>query len=157
MENVEIEKKWLVDINNIPFNINDYPFLVIEQAYLNTRPVIRIRRSNDDYYLTYKGSGMMKRTEYNLPLNKESYEHMLPKADGKILSKKRYMIPYGKYTIELDEFFKDFKGLFLAEVEFSTEKEAEGFIAPEWFSKEVTLDKKYHNSNMAKGLSNLSL
>lgn len=148
MENMEIEKKWLVNVENIPLNLSDYPYLMIEQAYLNTHPVVRIRRSNDEYYLTYKGSGMMKRTEYNLPLNKESYEHMLPKADGKILSKKRYLIPYDKYTIELDEFLKDYEGLYLAEVEFDTEEEANSFTPPSWFLEDVTNDKKYHNSNM---------
>ena len=35
----------------------------------------------------------MAREEYNLPLNKESYEHLLTKADGNIISKKRYVIP----------------------------------------------------------------
>lgn len=148
MENMEIEKKWLVNVENIPLNLSDYPYLMIEQAYLNTHPVVRIRRSNDEYYLTYKGLGMMKRTEYNLPLNKESYEHMLPKADGKILSKKRYLIPYDKYTIELDEFLKDYEGLYLAEVEFDTEEEANSFTPPSWFLEDVTNDKKYHNSNM---------
>lgn len=151
MENIEIEKKWLVNIDTAPINLSDYPYLMIEQAYLNTHPVVRIRRSNDEYYLTYKGSGMMKRAEYNLPLNKESYEHMLPKADGKVLSKNRYLIPFGKYTIELDEFLKDYKGLYLAEVEFDNETEADSFIPPVWFGKEVTNEKKYHNSNMIFG------
>lgn len=151
MENVEIEKKWLVNIDTAPINLSDYSYLTIEQAYLNTHPVVRIRRSNDEYYLTYKGSGMMKRTEYNLPLNKGSYEHMLPKADGKVLSKNRYLIPFGKYTIELDEFLKDYKGLYLAEVEFDSEAEANSFTPPDWFGKEVTNEKKYHNSNMIFG------
>lgn len=151
MEHIEIEKKWLVNIDTAPINLSDYPYLMIEQAYLNTHPVVRIRRSNDEYYLTYKGSGMMKRAEYNLPLNKESYEHMLPKADGKVLSKNRYLIPFGKYTIELDEFLKDYKGLYLAEVEFDSETEADSFIPPVWFGKEVTNEKKYHNSNMIFG------
>lgn len=149
MENVEIERKFLVDMENLPFKLGDYPFQIIEQAYLNTNPVVRIRRSNDDYYLTYKGSGMMKRTEYNLPLNKESYDHLLPKRDGRIISKKRYLINYNSYTIELDVFFGDYEGLYLAEVEFENEEDASGFMPPPWLMEEVTMDKKYHNSNMA--------
>ena len=35
----------------------------------------------------------MTREEYNLPLTKESYEHMRPKADGILISKTRYLIP----------------------------------------------------------------
>ena len=38
----------------------------IEQAYLTTDPVIRVRRSDDEYYMTYKGKGLLKREEYNL-------------------------------------------------------------------------------------------
>ena len=29
----------------------------IEQGYLSTEPVVRIRRSDDEYYLTYKSKG----------------------------------------------------------------------------------------------------
>ena len=44
----------------------------------------------------------MTREEYNLPLTKESYEHMRPKADGILISKTRYLIPEKDgLTIEL--------------------------------------------------------
>ena len=65
---MEIERKYLV--NEIPFDLEQLEKKKIAQGYLNTSPVVRIRRSNDDYYLTYKGSGMMVREEYNLPINK---------------------------------------------------------------------------------------
>lgn len=88
---MEIERKFT--IKKLPENISGYAFHVIEQAYLNTDPVIRIRREDDRYYMTYKGKGFMAREEYNLPLNAESYAHLLPKADGNVISKKRYLIP----------------------------------------------------------------
>ena len=88
---MEIERKYLIE--NIPLNLEDYPCLLIEQGYLNTKPVVRVRRQNDDYYLTYKSSGMMAREEYNLPLDKEAYEHLIAKADGIVITKKRYLIP----------------------------------------------------------------
>ena len=91
---MEIERKYLV--SGIPDNIDSYPCRFIEQGYLNTAPVVRVRRDNDNYYLTYKGGGMMAREEYNLPLNKEAYEHLIKKADGNIITKKRYEIPDGK-------------------------------------------------------------
>jgi len=145
---MEIERKFT--IKALPDNLSDYPFHVIEQAYLNTSPVIRIRRQDDTYYLTYKGSGMMAREEYNLPLDQASYEHLLTKADGNIISKKRYLIPLCPYTIELDIFAPPFAPLIMAEVEFPTAKEAEAFLAPDWFDKEVTFDPAYHNSNMSR-------
>lgn len=88
---MEIERKYLIE--NIPLNLKDYPCLLIEQGYLNTKPVVRVRRQNDDYYLTYKSSGMMAREEYNLPLDKEAYDHLITKADGIVITKKRYLIP----------------------------------------------------------------
>lgn len=64
---MEIEKKYL--IKDLPENLEQYAFHKIEQAYLNTDPVVRIRKQDDSYLLTYKGKGLMVREEYNLPLN----------------------------------------------------------------------------------------
>ena len=113
---MEIERKYL--ISHIPFDIAGYPFHQIEQAYLSTAPVVRVRQEDDTYYLTYKSKGLMAREEYNLPLTKESYEHLRSKADGRILTKKRYLIPMEgtEYTIELDIFLGEYEGLKLAEV-----------------------------------------
>lgn len=94
---MEIERKFL--LRKIPENLDSYPYHLIEQAYLCVTPVIRIRRQDDEYYLTYKGSGMMSREEYNLPLTKEAYEHLLPKSDGNVISKKRYLIPLSSEEI----------------------------------------------------------
>ncbi len=141
---MEIERKFL--IKELPTNLESYPCHKIEQGYLCTDPVVRIRRQDDDYILTYKGSGMMSREEYNLPLTAEAYEHLKPKADGIYISKKRYCIPCGKYTIELDVFEGDVSPLILAEVEFPTEEEAGAFIMPDWFKEDVTWCQQYHNS-----------
>ena len=149
---MEIERKFL--IKQIPQGCTSFPCRQIEQAYLNTDPVVRVRRDNDDYYLTYKGKGLLSREEYNLPLNKEAYEHLLSKADGIILTKKRYMIPVpgsDHLTIELYIFEGHYDGLILAEVEFSTEEEAKAFIPPVWFGEDVTFSGEYHNSRLSQG------
>ena len=65
---MEIERKYLLD--QLPENLTSYPCKKIEQGYLSTEPVVRIRRSDDEYYLTYKSKGLMVREEYNLPLTK---------------------------------------------------------------------------------------
>ena len=146
---MEIERKYL--IKDLPFSLNEYSFHKIEQAYLNTDPVIRIRKQDDDYIFTYKGRGLMAREEYNLPLTNESYQHLLAKADGNIITKKRYEIPDGTgKTIELDIFEGVFSGTVVAEVEFETIEEANSYTAPSWFGKDVTNDTAYHNSNMSK-------
>lgn len=146
---MEIERKFLV--KELPGNLKEYECHQIEQGYLCTKtPVIRIRRSDTKYTLTYKGEGLMVREEHNLPLTKEAYEHLREKADGILITKKRYKIPYQKYLIELDIFEGELAPLELAEVEFKTEKEAEEFVPPKWFAEDVTYSGKYHNSYLSK-------
>lgn len=170
MKNQEIERKFLV--NTIPDNLDVYPYHEIEQAYLCVNPVVRIRKSDNNYYLTYKGRGLLEREEYNLPLNQEAYEHLKEKADGRIICKRRYLIPldlpqfsFGNFnneledethslqetaglTIELDIFKAPLSHLILAEVEFASLEQANAFIPPDWLGEDVTLNKHYHNSNM---------
>lgn len=149
---MEIERKFV--LKELP-ELSGYKFHVMEQGYLNTDPVVRVRKEDDTYYLTYKGKGMLAREEYNLSLNKEAYEHLVKKSDGVIIRKKRYLIPYEKYLIELDLFDAPYEGLRIAEVEFPSKEEAEGFRPPEWFGREVTYDSRYHNSTLSKGEVNL--
>lgn len=146
---MEIERKYL--IKEPPQNLEQYPFRQIEQGYLNIEPVVRIRRSDDSYTLTYKGKGLMVREEHNLPLNKAAYLHLRSKIDGILIEKRRYLIPYGeKYTIELDIFLGALSPLMLAEVEFETEAEAEAFLPPDWFAEDVTFSTDYHNSFLSQ-------
>ncbi|MGN0334506.1 MAG: CYTH domain-containing protein [Lachnospiraceae bacterium] len=144
---MEIERKFL--IRELP-ELGNYRFHVIEQAYLCTGPVVRIRKEDDSYYMTYKGGGMMSREEYNLPLNEEAYYHLREKADGNIIGKTRYLIPLESgLTAELDVFDEPFAPLVLAEVEFETEEQAHSFVPPAWFGEDVTFDGRYHNSYMS--------
>ncbi len=146
---MEIERKFL--IKKLPDNLTSYKARKIEQAYLCTDPVVRVRRDNDDYYLTYKSKGIIVREEYNLPLTKEAYGHLLAKTDGNIITKTRYEIPEkDNLTIELDVFEGKFDGLLLAEVEFASEEEALGYIPPEWFGEDVSNSTKYHNSTLSR-------
>ena len=146
---MEIERKYLID--TLPDHLEQYECRQIEQGYLNTDPVVRIRKSNDKYTLTYKGAGLMCREEYNLPLNSESFAHLKKKIDGILIEKKRYLIPLTeKLTIELDVFEGKLAPLVLAEVEFETKEDAERFVPPEWFGEDVTFSSKYHNSTLSK-------
>ncbi|MCH5275661.1 MAG: CYTH domain-containing protein [Lachnospiraceae bacterium] len=159
---MEIERKFT--IKQLPENLELYPSHRIEQAYLNTDPVVRVRRQDDEYYMTYKGSGMMAREEYNLPLNEEAYLHLRSKADGNIISKTRYKIPLEHpqfaeggpkppkdytLTIELDIFDAPFAPLVMAEVEFGSKIAAETFLPPDWFLEDVTYNAAYHNSYLS--------
>lgn len=147
---MEIERKFL--IRELPNELAQYQCLHIEQAYLCTSPVVRIRRQDEEYYLTYKGSGLLAREEYNLPLTKEGYEHLLPKADGNVISKNRYLIPIEgtALKVELDVFDAPFAPLTIAEVEFADIEAANAFVPLDWFAQDVTNDPQYHNSNLSR-------
>ena len=146
---MEIERKFLPA--KPPEHLERFQKHQIEQGYLCTNPVVRIRRSDDEYYLTYKSKGMLAHEEYNLPLTAEAYEHLKPKADGRIIEKTRYLIPLDdKLTVELDVFAGDLAPLILAEVEFSSEEEANAFVPPAWLGEDVTFDRRYHNSTMSQ-------
>ena len=148
---MEIERKFLV--KDLPEHLEQYEQKRIAQGYLCTNPVVRIRRSNEEYYLTYKGKGLLAREEYDLPLTAESFEHMLPKIDGILIDKVRYLIPLEDgHTAELDIFQGKLTPIRLVEVEFDSVEEAEQFVAPDWFGEDVTYSPKYYNSNLSKML-----
>ncbi len=154
---MEIERKF--QIARMPEDLEQYKKKEIEQGYLCIDPVIRIRKSNDNYILTYKSRiGMIERPdeialtceEVELALTKESYEHLKEKKDGNIIYKTRYLIPLeGGLTAELDVFHKQLEGLQFVEVEFSNEEEAGKFKLPDWFGKDVSFDKRYKNNYLA--------
>jgi CYTH domain-containing protein len=170
---IEIERKFTLNV--VPDDLESYKCHHIEQAYLCTAPVVRIRKEDDEYYLTYKGSGLLARTEYNLPLDEESYAHLRTKADGNIITKNRYIIPmdsldltsqrepdpdgtdedpglnpYAGLVVELDIFAPPFDDLMIAEVEFPDLETADRFKPPEWFDEDVTMKYEYHNSYLSK-------
>ena len=89
---MEIEKKFL--IRELPEHLEQYPCSRIEQGYLSKDPVIRIRRLDDMYVLTYKNRVDARKRdpvcvnqEIELPLTRESYEHLKSKIDGCIIEK----------------------------------------------------------------------
>lgn len=151
----EIERKFKVkeDIAKLYLEKcrnGEYDCHEIEQAYLTTNPTIRVRKSDDEYYMTYKGKGFIAREEYNLPLTEEAYITLSGKADGNVIKKTRVLIPYDKYTIELDIFAEPFEGLIIGEVEFESVDEAEAFVAPDWFLEDVTDKREYTNSYLSR-------
>ena len=56
---MEIERKFIV--HNLPDNLDSYPHSEIEQGYLCMEPVIRIRRMNKQYFLTFKSKGLIQK------------------------------------------------------------------------------------------------
>ena len=145
---MEIEKKYLT--KKIPFDITSYPKKEISQCYISTKPTIRLRKSDDEYILTVKGSGKIAREEFELNISEEEYLRLKKKSETSDVIKTRYFVPINNiYTAEVDIYHGISEGLITTEVEFNTIEEAENFISPEWFGKDISLDPKYKNTFLA--------
>ena len=151
---MEIERKWLIDKNNIPYNLNDYDHLDIEQAYISFKPTVRIRKiSNlDEYILTIKSSSKdngLSRQEYELNISEQEYNNLLNKKEGIVLTKTRYRVKDDGYLLEIDLFHNDYEGLAYMEIEFETVEKAKSYIAPNWVLRELTGDHNFTNAALA--------
>jgi CYTH domain-containing protein len=145
---MEIERKYLLD--KIPFDLSGHEKLEITQAYISTDPHIRLRRSNSDYFLTFKESGQIARVEVEKPITKEQYEHLWTKVETKAVDKDRYIIPLDSgLKAELDVYKGELDGLLTVEVEFESLDDAMSFTPPDWFGKDVSEDYRYKNTALA--------
>ncbi len=147
-KNFEIERKYLV--KTLPNSLETYVSNKIKQSYISTKPTIRVREQNNEYILTVKGSGKIKKEEYELNISKEEYENLLLKKEGDTIEKTRYLIPiHNNLIAELDIYHKNLNGLFTVEVEFDSIEAYESFIAPNWFGLDVSTDKHYKNTSLS--------
>lgn len=153
---MEIERKFL--LNGLPENLESYTCLIMEQAYISTNPVIRIRQksvkndknSSPEYILTVKSTGLLSRQEYEIDIDRYAYKNLMSKAEGNAISKYRYLVPLdNSLTLELDVFKGAFEGLIIGEIEFPDEVSAKKYTPPEYLSEEVTFDTRFHNSTMS--------
>lgn len=146
---MEIEKKYLIQS---PPPLESFPCMQISQGYISTDPVIRVRKSNDQYYVTMKGDGHIAREEWELPISAEQYTRLLQKVEGRMVEKCRYLIPLGLdngLIAELDVYQGELEGLRTVEVEFPSMEAIADFRPPSWFGRDVSEEKSYKNSQLS--------
>ncbi len=155
----EIEKKYTINIEELPFNLSTLEKQFIEQAYISTFPTIRIRKKDNNYYITIKtkfnvsNDENLKTKELETEISQSEYNTLLGKLEENtiIIKKNRYFYPLDNgLVVEIDEYFEHLDGLYTAEVEFNSIEQAEEFIPPIWFNEDVTFDKRYTNANLSK-------
>lgn len=145
---MEIERKFLT--KEIPFSLEAYPKKEISQCYISTEPTIRIRQSGQDYILTVKGSGEIAKEEFELPISQEAYQRLLQKAETPAVEKIRYFVPLEQgLTAEVDIYGGKLQGLMTTEVEFESIAQAQDFVPPAWFGKDVSMDHRYKNTSLS--------
>ena len=125
----------------------------ITQGYLSSVPerTVRVRIKGDKGFITVKGIGSASgasRYEWEKQIPVNEVEELLKICEPGVIDKTRYLVPAGKHTFEVDEFYGDNEGLVVAEVELQSEDES--FERPQWLGKEVTGDARYFNSMLMK-------
>jgi len=146
----EIERKFLVMDG---FKQFAFTYSRVTQGYLSSVPerIVRVRINGEKGFITIKGvsnlSGM-SRYEWEKEIPVDEARELLSLCEQGIIDKTRYLVQVGKFTFEVDEFYGENEGLVIAEIELSSEEEL--FEIPLWLGKEVTGDKRYYNSKLAK-------
>ena len=147
----EIERKFLVRDDS--YKAMAYGRKRIRQGYICSERgrTVRVRIQNEEGYLTIKGpsdvSGM-SRYEWEHALSLQEAEELMKLCEPGMIDKTRYLVRWGTHVFEVDEFYGENRGLVVAEVELTSEKET--FEIPPFLGREVTGQVKYYNSYLMK-------
>lgn len=156
MNTKEIERKFLIERfpDTIQHLLSEFE---IEQAYLSIDPEVRIRRKHKVgeyslYFLTIKSNGDLIRDEVEIQINSVHYHTLMNMIQKPVITKlnRNYQLMDG---LILECFLVD-QGteneFMYAEIEFPSEEEAEHFVMPSWFIKDITYDKSFKMKNYWK-------
>ncbi len=147
---IEIERKFLVTGEGWRSAVTRH--IDIRQAYLAVTDAntVRVRIYGDTAFLTVKSAGVgLSRQEFEFPIPVAKAEELLALRRGRIIEKRRHIVPAGALKWEIDVFGGALAGLIVAEIELPDE--AAAFARPAWLSAEVTGDQRYGNAQLATG------
>jgi len=149
-QHLEIERKFLV--KRAPTGWRRRPSSQIVQGYF---PVagkdleIRLRRKDSQHFITVKGGHGRRRLEEEFPIPQGKFRALWPLTGTASISKRRYKIPFGGHTIEMDVYRGPHRGLMTADIEFPSMRESRSFQPPDWLGREVTGTRQYANEQLA--------
>ncbi len=145
---IETERKFLLSGDGWKEGATAIHF---KQAYVNEpgENTVRVRIEGERGVLTIKSKTKgISRQEYEYEIPLEDAEGLLKICRTPVVEKYRYKVKYAGHLWEIDEFVGTNAGLVMAEIELSSEDEY--FEKPEWIGEEVTADKRYYNSHLAR-------
>ncbi|MEI6060692.1 MAG: CYTH domain-containing protein [Bacteroidota bacterium] len=146
----EIERKFLVTDAFREFVSDSFR---ITQGYLSSVPerIVRVRVRGEQGFITVKGisgSSGLSRYEWEKEIALNEARELLALCEPGIIDKTRFLVRVGESVFEVDEFHGENQGLVMAEIELASEDQP--FERPLWLGAEVTGDKRYYNSSLAK-------
>lgn len=132
----------------------------IDQTYLaiDGGQELRVRKITDldsgevTYTHTFKDGKGISREEIEYFISEGLYNQMIEAVKMIPLVKERTTGVWNGITIEIDVYTQ--LKLSVLEVEFDSLEEAESFDAPEWFGKDVSVERQYSNKTVWKELQN---
>lgn len=146
----EIERKFLVVSD--AWQAVATSSLLLRQGYLssNAKATVRVRsKDNTRAVLTLKGpTSGLTRAEYEYDIPIADARELLAMAEPHVVEKRRYLVPDGDVTWEVDVFLGRHEGLVLAEVELDDENQS--VQLPDWVGAEVTEDDRYNNASLSR-------
>jgi adenylate cyclase len=144
----EIERKY--HLHEAPPGLRDGTRL--RQAYLavDGGVEVRVRDQGGTFLLGVKGGRGLERTEVELEVDAARFDQLWRLAPARRIEKTRYRVPASGHTAEVDVYGGSLAGLVVAEVEFDSRQDAEGFVPPPWFGDELTGDARWSNAALAE-------
>jgi len=148
----EIERKYLIE--GLPDRAAAAPSVEIVQGYLPGTKILerirRIRQAGENRFVrTIKLGRGVSRIEIEEPMTKQLFDALWPLTAGRRIHKRRYLVPDGDFTWEIDEFLD--QPLVLGEIELPDERHP---TIPEWLAphvtREVTDEPEFTNSRLAR-------
>ena len=148
----EIERKYLLD--GLPDRAAAAPSVEIAQGYLPGTKILerirRIRQAGEDRFVrTIKLGRGVSRIEIEEPMTKQLFDALWPLTAGRRINKRRYLVPDGDFTWEIDQFLD--QPLVLGEIELPDERHP---TIPEWLAphvtREVTDEPGFTNARLAR-------
>lgn len=142
---MEIERRFLIkDITKLDLSKYQSKRIIQDYLYKDNFTAIRKRQTikNNEIIYTYT----VKTNKIGLSVNEieqiisfEQYNNLQLNPKFNHIDKTRYLIPYkDNLTIELDVFNDNFSGIIFAEIEFTSEEQANTIELPIWLGPEIS-------------------
>ena len=151
----EIERKYLLR-DSILSLIHKYGLKThkITQFYTTITPDkgVRYRQMDDHYFKTIKHGTGASRDEEEVEISEKKFQKKFEDRIKEPIRKNRYMFHFEGKEYSIDVFKKDFKGLYMLEIEFPSMEDFEQFKLPPILKahviKDVSFDESFKNKNM---------
>ncbi|MCP8883413.1 CYTH domain-containing protein [Devosia sp. XJ19-1] len=147
---IEIERKFLVKGDD--WRASSTGSAALRQGYLSTsaKATVRIRILDDSRaVLTLKGpTDGISRAEFEYEVPLDEGRALLEMSRPNVVEKRRYLVPHGGLTWEVDVFEGAHAGLVMAEVELASADQSVDL--PAWAGTEVSHDDRYANASLSR-------